>query len=357
MADARGMIPIVADANFNRLCEVDEYISFIWTRRYYNVGDFELVISMAAPSRQYIAQGYYLMRDGIGEVGVIESVTVTIDLNNQETMVVRGRFLSSIIGRRIIATQTQVSGTIEACIKQLVNENAIIPTNTNRAIPGLQYGIWSIPATTMQQQFTGKNLLEVMQDICQQYDIGFRIDLTDDNKFSLVLYAGIDRSYDQYANPYVVFSDAYDNLASSDYSEDYQSIVTDVLVAGEGEGTARKTVWASNGTNSGLNRYELYVDARDASTNDGQISDSVYFAQLREEGIENITSVVQAFAGSVYLTNMTLGEDFDVGDVVVIENTKWGVSANARLVEVIESVSEAGVYSVTPTFDVGQSAL
>jgi hypothetical protein len=352
-----GMLPVVADASFNRLCVVDEYISFIWARRYYDVGDFELVISMAAPSRQYIAKGNYVIRDGLSEIGIIEHIAITNDLNNQETMVVTGRFLTSVIGRRIIAQQTQVSGTIEACIKKLVNENAISPTDPNRKIPGLQYGIWAIPATTMEQQFTGKNLLEVMQDICKQYDIGFRIDLTDSNAFSLVLYTGVDRSYDQSANPYVIFSDQYDNLASSDYSEDYQSVVTDVLVAGEGEGLERKTVWASNATNSGLDRYELYVDARNASTNDGQITDTVYFAQLKEEGLENIVSVVQAFAGSVYLTNMTLGEDFDVGDIVVIENTKWGISANARLIEVIESVSEAGVYSVTPTFDIGASAL
>lgn len=351
------MIPVIADTNFNRLCAVDDYISFIWARRYYDVGDFELVISAASPIRQYIRQGYYVIRDGIGEVGIIEHIAITNDLNNQETMVVTGRFLSSIIGRRIIARQTQVSGTIEACLKTLINQNAITPTDQNRKIPNLQYGSWSIPATTMEQQFTGKNLLEVMQDVCKTYAIGFKVELTASNAFSLVLYTGADRSYDQSANPYVIFSNDYDNLASSDYSEDYQSVVTDVLVAGEGEGLDRKTAWASNGTNAGLARYEMFVDARNASTNDGAISDAVYYAQLREEGLENIVSVVQAFAGEVFLTNLELGTDFDVGDIVVIENTNWGVSANARLVEVIESVSEAGVYTVTPTFDIGSSAL
>lgn len=351
MAYQSDMLPTIADTDFNRLCVVDDYISFIWTRRYYDVGDFELVISMSSPVRQYIVQGYYIIRDSLAEVGIIEHVDISSDINNQETMVISGRFLSSVLGRRIIAQQTQVSGTIEACIKKLVNQNAISPTDANRRIPGLQYGTWSIPATYMEQQFTGNNLLEVIQDICQQYGIGYRVDLTDGNAFSLVLYSGIDRSYDQTANPYVVFSDAYDNLASSDYSEDYQGIVTDALVAGEGEGLERKTVWASKTTNKGLNRYELFVDARNASTNNGEISDSVYYAQLREEGLESIVSVVQAFAGSVYLTNMELGTDFDVGDIVVIESTKWGVTANARLIEIIESVGEDGSYTITPTFN------
>lgn len=353
----QSMVPVIADTSFNRLCVVDDYISFIWSRRYYDVGDFEMVVSMYSPIMRYVVRGFYVMRDGFDEVGIIERVAITQDVSNQEVAVISGRFLSSILARRIIALQTQVSGTIEACIKKLVNENAISPTDSNRAIPGLQYGTWSIPATTMQQQFTGKNLLEAMQDICKQSKLGFKIALTENNAFSLILYAGIDRSYNQTANPYVIFSNEYDNLASSDYSEDYESVVTDVLVAGEGEGLDRKTVWASNGTNAGLSRYEIYVDARNASTNNGAISDTVYYAQLREEGLEQITDVLQAFAGEVYLTNYVLGQDFDVGDVVVVENTRWGVSANARLVEVIESVSEAGVYTVTPTFDIGGAAL
>lgn len=357
MQSNKAMTPIVANTSFERLCAVDDYISFIWARRYYDVGDFEIVLSMASPNVAYMRQGYYVIRDGIGEAGIIEQVAITKDLNNQETLVVTGRFLSSILGRRIIATQTQVSGTVEACIKKLVNENAISPSNANRVLPGLQYGTWSIPAVQMEQQFTGKNLLEVLQDICKTNNIGFRVDLTNNNAFSLVLYAGVNRSYSQSANPYVVFSNDYDNLASADYSEDYKNMATDVLVAGEGEGAARKTVWASKSTNSGLNRYEIFIDARNASTNNGQISDSTYTAQLREEGLENISGVIQAFAGNVYLNNLELGVDFNVGDIVVIENTRWGVSANARLVEVIESVNEAGVYTVTPTFDIGNTAL
>lgn len=357
MALAHGMLPIIVDKSFQRLCLVDNYISFIWARRYYDVGDFELVISTAAPSRQYVREGFYVVRDGVSEAGIIEKVAIAQNLDGQEVMTITGRFISSILGRRIIAVQTQVSGTIETCIKALIDQNAISPQNSARRLPGLEYGTWSIPDTTMQQQFTGKNLLEGMQDICKTYCIGFRVDLTSEDAFSLVLYVGVDRSFDQSANPYVIFSNEYDNLASSDYAESYESIVTDVLVAGEGEGTARKTQWASSGDARGLDRYELFVDARNASTNNGEISESVYLAQLREEGLEHISGVVQAFAGKVYLTNYELGTDFDVGDIVVVQNTKWGVTANARLVEVIESVSESGEYTVTPTFDLGAAAL
>lgn len=350
------MIPIVIDTAFNRVCMVDDCISFIWSTRYNNIGDFQITVNVLSPNRQFLQPGNYIARDGIGEVGIIETIAISNDVDNHEVLTVSGRFLSSILARRIIATQTQVSGQVGDCIKKLINENAISPSVAARKIPGLQYGTFSVPSQTMQQQFTGKVLLDAITDICTQFQIGYRTVLTDNNKFSFELYQGVNRSYSQTTNPYVVFSNEYDNLESADYAENYQEKVTDVLVAGEGEGTARKMIWASKQTNSGLARYEMFQDARNASTNDGEISDSVYLAQLKEEGLESISTFTQAFAGGVFLGNIQLGVDFSIGDICTIENTRWQVSANARLLEIIESIDENGVYEVTPTFDLNEDA-
>lgn len=344
------MLPIIADTSFNRIGTIDDYISFIWTRRYYAPGDFELCVAINDSNCSLLKKDYYIMRDDADDVGIIERVSRSFDADGKQVMVASGRFLVSILARRIIANQIQVSGTVENCVKQLINVSAINPSISARKIPGLQFGEFTNHSATMQQQFTGQNLLEAVQDICKNYETGMRIKLTDDNKFSFYLYDGVDRSYNQDANPYVVFSNEYDNLESSQYEESYQSIVTDVLVAGEGEGEQRKTVWAHKSVNSGLSRYELYQDARNASTNDGEISESVYYAQLKEEGFEQITSITQAFAGEVNWNNYDLGSDVDIGDIVVIENTRWQIGMNARIVEIIESVNESGVYSAIPTF-------
>lgn len=344
------MLPIIADTSFNRIGIIDDYISFIWTRRYYTSGDFELCVSVSSNNWNLLKKDYYVMRDDAVDVGIIEHITLSKDDDGEELMIVSGRFLSSILGRRIIANQIQVSGTVESCVKALINANAISPSIAARRIPNLQYGTFTNATINMEQQFTGDNLLEAISEICENNGCGMRIVLTDDNKFSFYLYDGVDRSYNQTVNPYVVFSNEFDNLESSEYIESYEEIATDVLVAGEGEGTARKTVWASKATNTGLARYELFQDARNASTNDGEISDSVYLAQLREEGLESITTITQEFAGQVNWTNYGIGSGIDIGDICVIENTVWGIGMNARIIEIIESVNEAGVYSAIPTF-------
>ena len=66
--------------------------------------------------------------------------------------------------------------------------------------------------------------------------------------------------------------------------------------------------------------------------------------------MESITRITTAFEGKVYFDNIEYGKDVYIGDVVVIENKEWNVSINSRLIEVIESVNEAGEYEVIPTF-------
>ncbi len=124
------------------------------------------------------------------------------------------------------------------------------------------------------------------KDFVRKNNIGFKIVLTDENKFAFSLYAGVDRSYEQTENPYVVFSPNFENIINSNYYSSRASFRNVTLVAGEGEGAARRT--AIVGSASGLGRRELFTDARDISsdTEDGTLSDAEYMAQLRTKRFE-----------------------------------------------------------------------
>ena len=86
------------------------------------------------------------------------------------------------------------------------------------------------------------------------------------------------------------------------------------------------------------------------SSDEGYISDEEYTASLVAEGMESITEYTQAFSGQVDFINVKYKTDINLGDLCVIECSKWGININARLVEVIESINEQGVYTITPTF-------
>lgn len=119
------------------------------------------------------------------------------------------------------------------------------------------------------------------------------------------------------------------------------------LIAGDGEGNQRKR--QAIGTASGLDRYEIYVDARDISTNaEEPITDDEYNELLIQRGIEKLSEceIIIAFEGDVETQNTF--ENWNVGDIVQITN-EYGISAKSRITGLIESDDTTG-YCVIPTF-------
>lgn len=342
------MLPIVMNTQFEKLAVIDDYSSFIWTNRYYTTGDFQLIVDVSERNMAIIKKDYYIMRDDDENVGIIEDVVIRRNEDGQDQLIIKGRFLASILARRIVAVQTTVSGKISDCIEQLIDENIINPSSASRQIADFTITSYEV-ATEINAQYTGNNLLDVISSLCEVYGIGFKVTLNSDNEFVFTLYEGVDRTYDQNVNDWVIFSDTYDNLISSEYEENYQNVTNAVLVVGEGEEFEdRVKVWV--GTETGLDRFEKYKDAKNIKSNDGEITPEEYEELLTEAGKEIVTQYTTAFTGKVYFDNIQYKQDVYLGDICVIENATWGIHINSRLVEVIESIDETGQYTITPTF-------
>lgn len=344
------MMPIILNESYERIAEIDDFISFIWTTRFYKTGDFELCADIS--KRDYLQKGYYVMRLNDNHAGIIEKIQIQRTDENQQMVIASGRMLPAILGRRVISTQTQISGLVTQGILLLVNENIISPAAASRQIANFTASSASGNTSEMDAQYTGENLLSTIESLCETYSIGLDIVFDDSNNFVFSLYDGTDRSYNQNINPYVVFSDTYDNLLNSEYDEDYSDYATDVLVGGEGEGISRTMVWSAQDSKSGLDRYEKFLDASSAVSNDNIITQETYEKQLEGLGIEELTKYTTAFSGEVDFSGVELGVDLNIGDICTIENSEWGMYINSRLVEVIESVSEDGTYKTIPTFGV-----
>ena len=346
-------LPIIADKNFIKLGTLDDYTSFIWTTRYYSAGDFELTVGVTEDAAAWLIIGNYVMHSGDStNIGIIESVEADISEQQAYLIIARGRFLPAILGRRIIAEQTQLTGNLASGIYSLIDDAIISPVISSRTIDNFIIERSYEGTETVNAQFTGDNLLEAISSLCLEYDLGFNVKYEGGN-FVFFLYKGTDRSYAQDVNPHVIFSDQYGNLLSAQLIEDTTEKTTDVLVAGEGEGLDRRTVWVSNTEQpTGLERFELYADSRQIRSNDGAISDAQYMAQLAEEGMEQLTEYTTAFSGIVDFVNVVYGRDVFMGDICTVENSKLGKYVNARLVEVIECIGETGQYTILPTFGI-----
>jgi len=337
------------DLNYIQLIEV--YTSMIWTTRYYTAGDFELYTPATEKLLNTLQRGYYIVRDDdLTQAMIISNFEVKTDVENGDYITVTGQSLKSILNRRIIWAQTVLNGNVETMARKLVTDNAINPTIAARKIPRLVLGDTIGLTGTIEAQYTGDNLGETLTAIGQTYGIGYDVLLDLENKqFKFVLLQGQNRTYNQDVNPRVVFSNEFENLLTTDYTYNSDNYKNVALVAGEGEGTARTT--ATIGTASGLDRYELFVDARDVSSNDGEITATEYNNLLLERGAQDLaeTIITESIEGEIE-PNYTyqLNRDYFLGDLVEVINT-YGVSMSPRITEVIECTDTNG-YTCIPTF-------
>lgn len=341
----------IYDNQFNNVAML-EGASVIWATRYYSIGDFELYLPFSHEKLELLQIGYYVEKTGTDQLGIIENINISYDEENGTFLKVTGRLAEGILARRIIWEQTRLIGLIESQLRKLITENAISPSINDRKITEIALGTLNGFKTYIKAQFTGTNLATAIEKVCQASGYGWKLkfDKTD-KKLKFEIYSGTDRSYGQTStnNPYVVFSDKYDNLNSSVYDINTANEYNVAKIAGEGEGTARKT--AVYGSGSGLYRKEIFVDAKDISSNEGEISEEEYTAQLMERGAESLVDITELFSGEIIVnTNQyQYKTDFDIGDIVTIENKEWNLSINSRIIEIIESEDEAG-YKLTLTF-------
>lgn len=349
----------VLDSNFDTVDELDVYKSFIWTDRFNEYGDFEVYTPCNSEVLEMLTPDRYLWCEKSDKLMIIEDIDITTDTEDGVNVKVTGKSLESILYRRIVWEQTDINGNLQDGIERLLNENLISPTDQNRQIPNFVFDKSEderITELTLEAQYTGDDLYSVIADICKDKDIGFKITLDDDKKFHFCLYLGVDRTYGQDKVPYVEFSPDFDNIINGEYVESKSTLKTVAAVLGAGEGTARKRTVTGDETITGINRRELYVDARDIQEKDDNgntISDSEYQNKLVQRGNEKLAEnkISKVYDGEVEATQQyRYGEHFDMGDVVQLGDG-YGRYWTARITEYIMSEDTDG-NKYYPTFTI-----
>lgn len=347
---------LILDKNFDSSETLDIFESLIWTDRYFGYGDFELYMPANEEILQLLPLGYYLYIRESEHLMVVEDHEISTDAEEGAHLKITGRSLESILERRIVWNQTVLTGSLQNGVKKLLDENVISPSDGSRKIPNFIFKASEDPritALTIEAQYRGENLYDVIVDICKSENIGFKI-ILDGKNMVFSLYMGIDRSYAQETNPYVVFSPGFDNLLNSNYIESEKTLKTIALVAGEGEGSNRKVTTVTKEAKTGLDRREVFIEATgvSSSVNGETISDDEYMKQLSQKGTEELAKNKKtiSFEGEVDISSTyTFGEDYYIGDVVQVLN-EFGCQARSRITEFIRSQDDTGL-EYYPTFE------
>jgi hypothetical protein len=346
---------LILNENFETIEVIDKYKSLIWTDRFNKCGDFEIYTTASTDTIQTLQKDYYVWQENSEHQMIIGNIKIENDVEVGNYLTITGESLESILKRRIIWEQTSISGKLQDGIYKLLDNAIINPTDANRKISNfifVESTDESITELTVDAQYTGDNLYDVIVTLCQNASIGFKITLSNENNLEFRLYAGTDRSYNQTTNPYVTFSPNFENIINSNYNESSIEYKNVALVAGEGEGTARKSITVGDTDSSGLNRRELYVDARDLQSTDSS-STKDYYAKLTQRGNEKLTDykITKTFEGEIESTQLyQYNKDFFMGDICQMEN-EYGIESRVRITEFIYSDDSDGTKTY-PTLEV-----
>ena len=253
---------IVLDRDLNRIGVIDYYESVIWAKRYNDIGDCELYLPATTEALSLLKKGNYLTRDDDDMVCRIETIEIDTDVETGNYLIVTGYDAKKILHQRIIWSQLNVDGSVEGYIRSMVQKSLCNPALEARQIRNSQgqqmFFLGNVAGFTevTTEQVTYDVVGEKVRDLCLKYGWGHKI-VQDAGKFYFVLYKGTDRKDS------VVFSEEYENLKSTKFSDDETNLANVALIAGEGEGSERMR--NVSGYAEGINRFEIYVDARDLS--------------------------------------------------------------------------------------------
>lgn len=353
----------VFNKNINRLGVVDVITGLTWTERFADAGSFELWCPINDQNIELLQEDNLLWIGG-DSAGLIEFKELTSDENNTQTIHVQGRTCECYLDFRTIYPRIASTGKVSALMQKLLTDHVISPTDTDRTIPGIELDPnQAALGDPVSFQKTGDTVLMGCTDLGQSHAIGFRLKfIPADKKFLFQAYQGVNHTIDQTTETPVLFSSELDDILESSYSHNKSNYRNVAYTAGEGEGSNRTVI--STGEVTGLERREVFIDARDlqSTRDDGTaISTAEYNAMLLQRGKSKLEDYkdIKTFSATIRtfgITSYVYGTDFQLGDTVTIYDARLKVKTNAMVTETMKTFDEDGE-RLDITFGYGQPTL
>jgi hypothetical protein len=124
---------------------IDSYESAIWNVQYYGQSDFQLVLAGSRANLDALLLNRYLVRAEDMSAGgtyknvmVITDLKMSFDVDKGWVLTVTGKGLKSIVGRRVVWNQENITGNAETGIRKIITDNIIAPAITDRAIQNFE---------------------------------------------------------------------------------------------------------------------------------------------------------------------------------------------------------------------------
>jgi len=246
---------------------ITEYTYITYTQELRGKGSFEIHLPSNEKSLEYLVFGNYINF----ERGILGIIKGRRDSEKSDTEVIVYGYLSNhLLEYRSFLLTAKYYDYVNRIAYDMVYDLFINPTPLTRKITLVSRSSYGTNiGQKVRVQNTGDTLFKVLYYILDPYNLGFHMmpyytseGLLGSLEFQLIRPA--DRTVgNTQGNIPVVFSFDLDNLQNLEYESDGREYCNVAVVASEGTGSERKIIEVGDTSATGINRIELYVDARD----------------------------------------------------------------------------------------------
>lgn len=322
----------------------DRFESLIWTERFSDVGDFQLVIESTPETRSLLTAGTKVVVNVSKRVMEIETIVNTNDDAGRSLIKIQGKELVKILDDRlaadsIVTDEPWVITDYPANVARYMFDQVcsfgwplaadVLPF----LVSGSIYPPGTIPEpsdviTWYQERDTLYNAIKKLVDL---YALGFRLVRNgDESQLYFDIYSGNDRTTAQTELSPVVFSRELDNLQNTREFKTIDGLKTVAYVFAP----AGVRIVYAEGVDPGITGFERRVLTVKSTVAAGT---SDWEALLDQEGAKALSEhrTLQAFDGEVNQnSNYQYEIDYFLGDLVEMLNTD-GMTNNMRVTEQI----------------------
>ena len=405
----------VLDSEYTHLGMLDEYEEVVWQKKYNDIGECLIKVPCNEMHFALLRKDNYLYRYDDDMFCKVESIELQTDVEEGDYLIVTAYDICRILAGRIVRWDIVYSGTVAGFIEKLMQDNVINPAQSQRKISNFEFeadtsnGNFTETINVGKEEAITQDLLQLIITTCKAYSYGFRVRYElETGKLVFSLYKGKDKATLN-SEEYVEFSPEFANILSSSYKTDdsnYKNVVY-VGYKGEDEQTYLLSIYKGDTEPQGEARREVYVDGTGTSrdididalqaifngnvkrypatqgaevtgyyyllvngeeqkvatfevtTTDGEktekitVTDYTYLLLIRSLGENELVSreKTEEFAGEVdTVDSYEYKKDYNLGDIVKVRN-EYGLEADARIVEIMESDDLDNGYAVEPVFE------
>ena len=296
-------------------------VNIQWNRKYYECGDF----SIQLPVEQHNNDMFYLYMYGRDELGIINKTVYTYERGVMYVQL-SGFFCEKLLDKFVITSYTKADSIGNIVVDMF---NTFFKPDENENLPGVTIGdvylgeVIGYDVRNRKVRDLGKAIYDLLRTQNMSYKLKY--DYAKDT-FVFTVYKGLDRTQDQNVNPYVVFSDKFNNINNVTYTVDNSNLRNYYIVKVKKNDNTVDTY--NFDLSNGGKKYQQYLE----------LSGDLSYSEIKQAVAENSTS----YSG---ITNLDVTpnldfykylDDFNLGDVCDIILSHINVQYTSRITSIYE---------------------